>query len=133
MKIELFWIDGCPSAERAKEVLVQVLHDQSIDARVEMIQVRDNADAVAMKFLGSPTIRLNGRDPFAPANASDFGIQCRVYQTPAGLRGSPTKEMLLQAIQIQNSGLGSHAQHSDGLGPETYSSQIIGELEHPSK
>jgi hypothetical protein len=99
MKIELLWFDGCPSYQEARASLEQVLREEGIDAPVEMIQVRDHADAVTRKFLGSPTIRLNGVDPFAQPGQNNFAMQCRVYRTPDGLKGSPTKEMLRAAVR----------------------------------
>ncbi len=99
MKIELLWIDGCPSYQRTKELLEQVLREENLNINIEMVQVRDNDDAVAKKFLGAPTIRINGIDPFAQPDQNNFAMQCRVYQTPAGLRGVPTKEMLRAAVR----------------------------------
>ncbi len=98
MKIELYWFDGCPSYRAARELLEQTLREEKIDAPIEMIQVLDESDATAKKFLGSPTIRINGIDPFAHPNQTNFAIQCRVYQTPEGLRGVPTREMLRTAL-----------------------------------
>ena len=99
MKVELFWIDECPSYQRTKELLEQVLRDENIAAAIEMIQVRDNADAVAKKFLGSPTIRLNGVDLFAQPDQHEFALQCRVYRTPQGLKGAPSEEMVRAAVR----------------------------------
>jgi hypothetical protein len=101
MKIELLWFDGCPSYQNAQEILEQVLREEKISAPIEMVQVSDSADAVAKKFLGSPTIHLDGFDPFALPGQEDFEMQCRVYRTPAGLKGSPTKEMLRAAVRAR--------------------------------
>ncbi len=102
MKIELLWFDECPSYQEARTRLEQVLCEEGIDAVIEMIQVHDHTDAVARKFLGSPTIRLNGIDPFAEPGQDNFAMQCRVYRTPAGLKGTPTKEMLRAAVKGLN-------------------------------
>jgi hypothetical protein len=101
MQVELLWFAGCPSYLRAQELLAQVLREEGIDAPIEMIQVHDDAEAIALKFLGSPTIRLNGRDPFAEPGQDQFAMQCRVYRTPAGLKGVPTLEMLRAAVRAQ--------------------------------
>jgi len=101
VKVELLWFAGCPSYLRAQELLAQVLREEGVDAPIEMIQVHDDAEAIALKFLGSPTIRLNGRDPFAEPGQDQFAMQCRVYRTPAGLKGVPTLEMLRAAVRAQ--------------------------------
>lgn len=105
MKIELFWIDKCSSYQRVRELLEQILRDENIAAKIEMIQVRDNADARAKKFLGSPTIRINGIDLFAQPDQCNFAMQCRVYRTPDGLKGTPTTEMVraeMKRIEAQD-------------------------------
>jgi hypothetical protein len=102
MKIELLWFDECPSYLPARALLEQVLREEKVDATIEMVQVRDDADAVAKKFLGSPTIRLNGVDPFAERGQDQFAMQCRVYRTPEGLKGVPTKDMLRAAVRSVN-------------------------------
>ncbi|MDE3089533.1 MAG: DUF2703 domain-containing protein [Chloroflexota bacterium] len=99
MKIELLWFDECPSYQGARELLEQVLREEKIDAAIEMVQVRDHADALAKRFLGSPTIRLNGVDQFAEPGQESFAMQCRVYRTPDGLKGVPTKGMLRAAVK----------------------------------
>lgn len=98
MKVQVLWIDECPSYRRAHDLLEQVLREQGIDMPIEMIQLRGDADARAQKFPGSPTIRINGRDLFESSESSHFGILCRVYGTPAGLSGAPTKEMIRSAL-----------------------------------
>ncbi|MEM1333058.1 MAG: hypothetical protein AAGG08_06320 [Actinomycetota bacterium] len=56
-----------------------------------------DADAEATHFHGSPSIIVNGVDPFADA-AAPVGLSCRMYQTPHGPAGSPTLEQLRNAI-----------------------------------
>lgn len=99
MRIELLWFEGCPSHQRAKELLEQVLREEGIADQVEMIQVHDDADARARKFLGSPTIRINGVDPFVEPNQKSFAIQCRMYHSPESLNSVPTKAMLRAAVR----------------------------------
>lgn len=99
MKIELLWFDGCPSHQRAKELLEEVLREENTVAEIKMIQVRNNADAVEKHFLGSPTIRINGVDPFAEPNQKSFAMQCRMYRTPESLKDVPTKAMLRAAVR----------------------------------
>jgi hypothetical protein len=56
--------------------------------------------AKSLEFLGSPTIRINGRDIDEKAQGQrDFGLRCRVYESEEGFRGVPPKEMILKALQ----------------------------------
>lgn len=55
-------------------------------------------DAERLRFVGSPTVLVDGLDPFADGDVA-FGLSCRVYQTPDGLAGTPTVEQLREALQ----------------------------------
>ena len=67
------------------------------DVRVEHRLVSTPEQAEAAGFRGSPTVLVNGRDPFADPDAP-AGLSCRVYPTEAGLAGAPTVEQLLEAL-----------------------------------
>ena len=97
MKIELLYIDGCPSYHVAEELLREVLAEAKLSGRIETIEIKTDTDAQRWKFPGSPTIRFDGVDPFAQ-DAAIYGLECRIYLTPGGLRGWPTKEMLREAV-----------------------------------
>ena len=97
MKIELLYFEGCPSYRVAETSLREVLAEADLVDLIDMIEIKTAADAQQWRFLGSPTIRFDGVDPFARSEA-DYGVECRVYVTPDGLRGWPTKDMLREAM-----------------------------------
>jgi hypothetical protein len=99
MKIELLYFDTCPSYQTARALLDQVLAEERIIASVEMVQVHGDEDAVLNQFVGSPTLRVNGVDLFAEQASGVYAMQCRVYRTPEGLKGWPTKEMIRAALK----------------------------------
>jgi hypothetical protein len=99
MNIELMYFDTCPSYQNARALLEQVLAEERINAPVEMVPVRDDEDAVLKQFVGSPTLRANGVDLFAEQASGVYAMQCRVYRTPDGLRGWPTKSMIRAALK----------------------------------
>jgi hypothetical protein len=55
-------------------------------------------EAEAGPFRGSPTVLVNGRDPFADTD-SPVGFSCRVYRTEGGLAGAPTVEQLVAVLR----------------------------------
>ena len=104
MKIEILYFDGCPTYRAAEETLRGVLAEQSIEARVELVAVNTYEEAQQLRFAGSPTIRVDDRDPF-PSEATDragYALGCRMYATPEGLKGSPTAEMVRAALAERN-------------------------------
>lgn len=64
------------------------------------MRIDSRDEAVAKRFLGSPTIRINGMDvdPSAEQRA-DFGMQCRVYLAGGKYTGMPSKEMIGTALR----------------------------------
>jgi len=88
--IELLWWEGCPSTERAAEALRTALVDVGLpDAEIRRREIRTEEEARAAGFPGSPTILIEGRDPFAPQGEGEPpGLTCRVYRRRDG-RVSP--------------------------------------------
>jgi hypothetical protein len=99
LSIEVLYFSGCPSWKQTIEDLKFVLAEKKLEADIALVKVETNEDAIKHQFLGSPTIRVNSQD-FFPVNLSDFALQCRVYQTPSGLKGTPSKEMLREQISL---------------------------------
>ena len=53
-----------------------------------------------MAFLGSPTVRVNGRDVDPDAGSRiGYGVQCRLYRTPGGVTGTPADAWILVALK----------------------------------
>ena len=100
MKVELLWWEGCPSHPEALADLKRVLEEEGAKAEVELIEIETDEQAAAERFVGSPTIRIDGADAFAPAEAEPFGLTCRIYRLRDG-RVSPTPdpEDLRQAVR----------------------------------
>ena len=83
----LYWV-GCPSHPEALELLRRVLDELGLDAEIHLREVVTEQDAIALRFPGSPTIRVGGRD-VDPAGATGRpSLTCRVYRLPDG-RASP--------------------------------------------
>lgn len=68
------------------------------DARVHRSIVVSDEQAQQRGFTGSPTILINGADPFARQGAAP-ALACRLYPTAVGLRGVPELRNVIQALQ----------------------------------
>ncbi len=95
--IELLYFEGCPSWEVTQELLETVLNEQNLQAGVQLVRVETDDEAKQQRFVGSPSIRINGEDLF-PVDHEDYALGCRVYQTPDGMRGVPTATMIADAL-----------------------------------
>jgi hypothetical protein len=97
LKIEILYFSDCPSWKQTIKDINAVLDELGAEAEIELTQVETNEGAEGHKFPGSPTIRVKGKDLF-PVIQSGFSLQCRVYQTPNGFKGTPTRERLKERI-----------------------------------
>jgi hypothetical protein len=103
MRIEIFYFDGCPNHEQWLEQLPRLLEREGIDAEIQLVNVPDEQHAQRERFLGSPTIRVDGRDIDPNAEGrDDYGLTCRIYQTAGRLTGQPPEDWILKAINHQH-------------------------------
>jgi len=95
MQIEVLYFEDCPNHLPTVERINAVLREEGSSADVREVLVPDVSTATRVKFLGSPTVRVNGID-IEPAakDRRDFGLMCRRY---AG--GVPSHELIRAAVR----------------------------------
>lgn len=98
MSVTLQYFDACPNWREAEERLREALHAADRLEEVTLEAVTTPEDAERLRFRGSPTILIDGVDPFAD-EAAPVGLSCRVFRTPDGLRGAPTLEQLVEVLR----------------------------------
>jgi hypothetical protein len=98
MEIDLLFFSGCPSWQNALENLQTALKEENLDASILLVAVKSDQEAVARKFLGSPSFQVGGID-FWPEERTAFSMNCRIYRTSDGLKGWPSVEMFSRKIQ----------------------------------
>jgi hypothetical protein len=97
MNIELLYVANCPNHVVALERLRATLSAENLQTPVKEVLVSDVAMAQALRFPGSPTIRINGQDvePQSEQSAS-FGLMCRLYSDGSGV---PSEQRLRVALE----------------------------------
>jgi hypothetical protein len=109
MKIDLLYFNGCPSWQKALENLQTLIAEEHLDVSIRLVEVNSDQEATTRKFLGSPSIQVDGVD-FWPEERDTFSMSCRVYRTSEGLRGWPSIEMLRERIhELSNPGISRDA------------------------
>ena len=95
-KIEILFFAGCPNFRPAVELVERVVADLSIDAHIQTVEVDSADEAVRRRFLGSPSIHVNGQDIEPDAGGrTDFAVSCRLY----GDSGVPPRDLLESAVK----------------------------------
>jgi hypothetical protein len=92
-------VDGCPNRDAAIALVERVGRQLASNAEVRVIEVPDQQTAEQTRFLGSPTIRIDGYDIERDADRRQgFVHACRLYQGQRSLHGLPQEDWLCQAL-----------------------------------
>ena len=98
MELIVQYFEGCPHSGVAVDRLREAVRQAGLgDPEISMQRIDTPEQAAAVGFHGSPTILIDGEDPFAEAS-TPVGFACRVYTTPSGREGAPTAAQLAQAL-----------------------------------
>ena len=97
MDVQLLYFDGCPNHTEALDNLQRLLTEAGWQGAVEQVNVASTEAAERLEFRGSPTVLLDGVDPFLDPNAP-VGLSCRVYRSDEGFQGTPPVADLRNAI-----------------------------------
>lgn len=99
MLIELLTVPGCPHRAMALARVLTAL-DQVAGSGVEVVErvIDDPVAAEAAGMHGSPTVLIDGRDPFAHGADPCGSVSCRLYRTPVGVEGAPGVDALADAL-----------------------------------
>ncbi len=98
MKLEVLYFDGCPSHERLMPTLRELAGAH--DAELMQWRVETPEHAQEARFLGSPSVRVDGRDVEPGSETrTDYGLKCRLYRSSAGQSGVPPREWIEQALR----------------------------------
>lgn len=95
-EVALQYFEGCPNWQTTADHLAR-LADEGLDVSIDHEIIDSHETAVARGFRGSPTVLVDGVDPFEN-ESTPVGLACRVYRTPNGIEGSPTLTQLRQAL-----------------------------------
>lgn len=98
MRVELLYFDGCPGHERLLPSLRELVVEHG--AELEERQIRTLEQAEAARFLGSPSVRVNGVDVEPGSEErTDFGLKCRLYRSADGQSGLPQRGWIEDALR----------------------------------
>ena len=111
--VEILYFEGCPNLdETAARVRAAIAAAEAQGASIRPVQVTTVEAAQRVRFLGSPSVRVDGVDVDPSAGSrTDFGLQCRVYEVGGRLEGAPPLDWIRRAL----TGEAADAAGSNGL------------------
>ncbi len=97
MRVELLYFDGCPGHAALLPRLRELVGET---AAIELRRVESPEEAHAERFLGSPTLRIDGEDVEPGAGErSDYGVKCRLYRSAEGQSHAPPDDWIRRALR----------------------------------
>jgi hypothetical protein len=101
MRIQIYGDDREPVLEATKTLVDEAVAQAGItDAEIEVIPVRSDDEAKALRSLGAPTIRIDGFDAeYAEREPPETTFGARFYSTPEGWQRLPERGMIVFAIK----------------------------------
>ena len=101
--IKFLFFKGCPHAKEALGLLKEVCLEKNIpESNINIVEIKNEIDAVQYKFLGSPSIQINDTDIEISRINDEPLFGCRIYKDNQGV---PSREMIKNALEAAlNSG-----------------------------
>lgn len=98
VRIDLLFVEGCPNRDLARRNIDAALARAAlVDVVVHERQVDTEEVARTLGMGGSPTILVDGRDPFAePGTVAS--LSCRLYRSRDAVSGAPSAEDLTAVL-----------------------------------
>jgi hypothetical protein len=99
VEVSFLYYEDCPSYDLALERLREVMAEEGIPGEVEVVKVETEEQARALRFVGSPTIRVDGQD-IDPPGDSHYALTCRAYRLEDGrISPLPPRDMIRHAFR----------------------------------
>src|SRR5215211_718169 len=97
--IELLYVEHCPCVSAAQSLVQRTCAELGMDAEIRTVLIPDQAAADRARFLGSPTVRVAGRDVEPGVERSaEYTVECRLYRHEHRLAGYPQERWVRDAL-----------------------------------
>jgi len=98
-RVEILYFEGCPNHEPARALVERIAAELRVEPEIHALEVPDAEAAVELRFLGSLTVRVDGRDVERGADERhQFVLSCRVYRSERGFSGQPEEAWIRAAL-----------------------------------
>lgn len=98
-KISFLYFEGCPNSEPTYQNLLEALRELNLNIDVEKINVADLETAKKVKFMGSPSIYVNGIDIYTEKTPDNTSYSCRTYNINNQITGILAKSFILEKLK----------------------------------
>jgi len=104
MVVELLYVEGCSNVAGYLPRLQQLVAAVGLDEPIRTHVIADDEEVQRERFLGSPTIRIDGADVDPSVEGRlDYGLTGRLYATVEGPQHHPADAWVLDRLRQQGS------------------------------
>jgi hypothetical protein len=97
--VEVLYAKHCPNFPAALALVQRVAAELGVDAEVRTTMITDQAAAERTRFVGSPTVRVDGRDVDPEGELDgEYTLDCRLYWHEHRLAGYPQERLVRDAL-----------------------------------
>jgi hypothetical protein len=97
--IEVLYIQECPHYQETLALVERVRAEVGIDTELRTSVIVDQAAADQARFLGSPTVRVDGHDVEPGSEpAAEYFLGCRLYRLEYRFAGQPEERWVREAL-----------------------------------
>jgi hypothetical protein len=97
--VEILYFEGCPNHQPAQALVALLAAQLRIEPEIRLVEVADLEAAAELRFLGSPSVRVNGVDVEPGAEERrDFALCCRMYRSECGVAEQPDENWVRRAL-----------------------------------
>ena len=97
LQIDILYTPDCTDWEHTADLIEEALDELDLAAEIQYWLIESDRQAMEYNFIGSPTVRFNGEDPWLIPNAP-AGMRLRPYFTPEGMLEHPTYDMIYEYL-----------------------------------
>lgn len=98
-RVEVLYFDGCPNTDLALRRAREAVRLVGVEADVTAVKIEGSEDAATHRFLGSPSVRVDGKDVEGVSSDESYALRCRVYSFEGRMEHAPPVEWIAAALR----------------------------------
>jgi len=71
IRVQILYSEGCQHTHPTLSLVRSIAKDMKLDIDLEMIPIESESQAKVLDFIGSPTVRINGKDVDSETNTRE--------------------------------------------------------------
>ena len=96
--LQIIAFKGCKTSIDFHENVYELIREEGMDVKLELISVPSTKEAMERGLFGSPTILIDGKE-YQQERSGPIGFYCRTYLTSEGFRRYPLFHEIIAALE----------------------------------